>query len=308
MTFASHNVYLLTEHNERYLALLSELDLPDLTFTQDKAEATILLAAPPMAAKAMDQFPNLEWIQSIYAGVDALVPHLQDFEGVLTNVKGIFGQQISEYVLGYVIAHQRHFAHYQSEQQKAQWTPKPYTSLNEFNMVILGTGSIGTHLAQSAKALGMRVSGVNRSGIPSKHSPFDTLYHVQELTTALAGANVVVNTLPNTPDTQHILNHQTLSHLDQSLLFNVGRGAALDEHALIEAIEQGCVQHAFLDVFEQEPLHHEHPFWSHPHITVTPHIAALSFPEQAAEIFAENYARWRDGFRLLHVVEPKRGY
>jgi len=304
----THKLYLLTEDNPYYLALLEQLTLPDIEITSNKEQATILLASPPLAAKCFDKFPNVEWVQSIYAGVDALIPCLNDFSGDLTNVKGIFGQQISEYVLGYIIEHYRHFTHYHQQQVQKAWSPKPYQSLAGKKMVILGTGSIGAYLANAAKAFSIVPIGINRSGIPSKDSPFESTYHIQELATALEQADIVVNTLPNTPETLHILNSDSLSHCSDALLFNVGRGNALEEQGLLTAFESGSIRHAFLDVFEQEPLDNSHPYWRHPNITITPHIAALSFPEQVVEIFTENYQRWRDGFSLINTVDLDKGY
>lgn len=304
----THKVYLLTEDDSKYQALLEQANLPDLEITTSRQEANILLASPPMAASCIADFTRLEWIQSIYAGVDALIPALDEFSGEFTNVKGIFGQQISEYVLGYLIQYHRHFMQYAQQQRDMTWQPIPYQSLNNLNMVILGTGSIGSYLATTAKAFGIHVSGVNRSGIPAKNSPFDTTYHIQELSTALKEADVIVNTLPNTPDTHHIFNLDNLSFCNQALLFNVGRGTAVDEAALLQALDNHWLSHAYLDVFDNEPLTEEHSFWSHKSITITPHIAALSFPEQVVEIFAENYQRWRDGFSLINQVDVDKGY
>lgn len=304
----THNLYLMTEHNDQYQQLLEQAALPDLAITSDPSQATILLASPPKAAKRINEFSHIEWIQSIYAGVDALVPKLNHFEGQLTNVKGIFGQQISEYVLGYCIEHYRHFNHYRHQQGQCQWAPKPYQSLTGKKMVILGTGSIGAYLAQAVKTLAIAPIGVNRSGIPTKHSPFAATYHIQELTIALAQADIVVNTLPNTPETHHILDSESLAHCKNVLLFNVGRGNAIHQAGLLEALNNGAVEHAFVDVFEQEPLDEQHPYWQQENLTITPHIAAVSFPEQVIEIFADNYQRWRDGFSLMNVVDVNKGY
>lgn len=304
----THKVYLLTEDNNKYQQLLEQAALPELRITSSRTEATILLASPVLAAEHLDDFPNLEWIQSIYAGVDALVSKLEDFSGELTNVKGIFGQQIAEYVLGYSIEHYRHFNRYQQLQSQSQWQPVPYQSLAKKKMVILGSGSIGAHLANVAKSFAIEPIGVNRSGIPAKHSPFDATYHIQEIATVLKQADIVVNTLPNTPETENILNADSLGHCSGALLFNVGRGSAIEEDGLLKALENKSITHAYLDVFKQEPLEKNHPFWQHNAITITPHIAALSFPEQVIDIFTENYQRWRDGFGLMNVVDPNKGY
>lgn len=304
----THKIYLLTEDDQKYQQLLEQAQLTDLEITTNKSEATILLAAPPKAVGMLETFPKLEWIQSVYAGVDALIPDLTSNSIELTNVKGIFGQLIAEYVLGFTLQHYRHFQDYKANQEQQIWSPKPYSSLADKRMLILGTGSIGSYLANSAHSLGLSVSGVNSRGIPVKNAKFDAIYHIQELPAALQESDIVVNTLPDTPATQKLLNHQTLAHCHNVLLFNVGRGSTIDEQALLDAIQHQQVEHAFLDVFEVEPLEKNHPFWHNSAITVTPHIAALSFPEQVMDIFKDNYQRWRDGFRLANSVDIEKGY
>lgn len=304
----THQLYILTDQDEVYRQHIESLQLDRLEITQDKQKASIVLAAPPMAAQCLDEFPQLEWLQSAFAGIDALTaPGLrQDYE--LTNVKGIFGQQIAEYVMGYTISHYRHFNLYQQQQNQQQWRPHQYQSLNDKTMVILGTGSIGAHLSDVAASFSIRTIGINSSGIPAKRGTFTDTYHINELSEALQQADIIVNTLPNTPQTIGLLNQETFRHCHNALLFNVGRGATLNEQALLIALEQGQIQHAFLDVFTEEPLANSHPFWQHSAITVTPHIAALSFPHQVVEVFAHNYRLWRDGFQLEHRINFDKGY
>ncbi|POF60213.1 D-2-hydroxyacid dehydrogenase, partial [Vibrio vulnificus] len=134
-----------------------------------------------------------------------------------------------------------------------------------------------------------------RTGIPPNGSHFQQTYHINELAAALKQAHIVVNTLPSTEHTHHLLNQASLSHCRHALLFNVGRGDVIDNAALLLAIKHHWVEHAFLDVFEQEPLVTDHPFWGLKQITITPHIAALSFPEKVMALFAENYHRWLEG-------------
>ncbi len=304
----THKLYILTEQNDVYRKNIESLELEDLVITDVKDEASILLAAPPMAAKCLDEFPKLEWLQSAYAGIDALTaPHLrQDYE--LTNVKGIFGQQISEYVLGYAISHYRHFSNYLKQQEQHHWEQHLYQSIDTKVMLILGTGSISSHLSSVAVNFGMRVIGINTTGIPAKTGTFHETYHINELENAMKQADIIVNTLPNTVETKGLLHAKTLRYCSNVLLFNVGRGAILIEDDLIPAIENGHIEHAFLDVFISEPLKPEHPFWNHNGITVTPHIAALSFPHQVVEIFAHNYRLWRDGFQLENRIDFDKGY
>lgn len=304
----TNKVYIASKDQAEYASLINNAQLEDLVITQDKSLANIVLADPPLIVNDLPNLPKLEWLQSTFAGVDALVVSglRQDYE--LTNVKGIFGQQISEYVVGNTIEYFRHFSTYRQQQLKSQWQPHPYQSLADKSILVLGTGDIGCHVAKVCNALGMKTGGVNRTGIPAKASPFKYTFHIGEFKSAVKDADIIVSTLPSTPDTRGYLNAARLAHADNALLFSVGRGDVLVEDDLIPAIENGNIAHAFLDVFEQEPLPKSSPFWSHDKVSVTPHIAAVSFPHQVFEQFKENYLRWYDGFKLQNRVDFKKGY
>ncbi|MBY6199660.1 D-2-hydroxyacid dehydrogenase [Vibrio hangzhouensis] len=308
MTTQKHRLALVTEDNDKYRPLISAKALPELEMVDNIRDATILLAAPPKLAGELSKATQVEWVQSTYAGVDALLNSPQPKQYQLTNVKGIFGQQISEYVLGYTISYFRHFDLYKAQQAKRDWQPHFYQSLIGRRMAIFGTGAIGGHLANTVRGLGIIPVGINRTGIPPRQSKFAETYHINEAHGALEHADIIVNTLPNTPQTEGIFNEALFSRCKGALFFNVGRGKTVDSNALIAALEQGHVAHAFLDVFVNEPISQECPYWHHPNVTVTPHVAAISFPEQVVEIFAENYARWRDGFQLQNLIDFEKGY
>ncbi|MEX3071670.1 D-2-hydroxyacid dehydrogenase [Vibrio alginolyticus] len=303
-----NKIFLLSEHRDTYQTLLTGKNLPDLSITDKPNEAQIVLADPPLLSQRLDEFSQLEWVQSTFAGVNTLMSPDLRRDYTLTNVRGIFGPLIAEYVIGYSIAHYRHFNRYHQQQQDKHWQPHLYSSLQGKTMVILGTGSIGAYVGKAVQAMGLKTIGVNRTGIPTAGGEFGQTFHISELASALKQADIVVNTLPSTPDTHYLLNSETLSHLDQAILINVGRGDILEDKGLLLALKNRWVEHAILDVFEQEPLPENHPFWKLPQITITPHIAATSFPEQVAEIFTENYLRWRDGFSLSHQVDFDKGY
>ncbi|MGF1701703.1 D-2-hydroxyacid dehydrogenase [Photobacterium makurazakiensis] len=302
-----NKVLVVSRQQAIYENLLIKAQLPALELTQDPKLASIILADPPKIVSQLDQYPNLRWLQSTFAGIDALTqPGLRQ-NYALTNIKGCFGQLIAEYVIGELLEHSRHFSHYHKQQTQINWQPKPYRTIAGQTMVILGTGSIGSHLAQVAAVMGMRVIGVNRSGGTSC-TAFSTTYHLEQLAEALSQADVLVSTLPATDQTDNILNARSLSHCRNTLLFNVGRGNAICEQGLIEAINSGAIRHAIIDVFKQEPLPESHLFWRHPHITITPHIAAESFPEQVMTIFSENYTRWVAQQPLCYQIDFDRGY
>ena len=302
-----HKLMIVSRQQTAYETLLAERPIAGLTLTQQPKEATILLADPPKVAPLLDEFPALEWIQSTFAGIDALTKANLRKDYSLTNIRGCFGQLISEYVLGWAIAHQRHFNTYQSQQQANHWQPHPYTSLAGKTMVVLGTGSIGSHLARSAKALGLELIGVNRTG-QSGEPAFDTIVPLTKLNQALEKADFLISTLPATADTDDILNATSLNHCRQAVFFNVGRGNALCETGLLSALDSGAIAHAFLDVFKQEPLPQSHPFWRHPAITVTPHIAAESFPHQVMAIFRDNAQRWFSQQPMRYAIDFQQGY
>lgn len=302
-----HKLMIVSRQKAAYEALLTEQPIAGLELTQKPQEATILLADPPKVAPLLDEFPALEWIQSTFAGIDALTDKGLRQDYTLTNIRGCFGQLISEYVLGLAIAHQRHFATYQTQQRASHWQPHSYSTLAGKTMVILGTGSIGSHLARSAKALGFHLIGVNRSGTTSEPA-FDTTLPLAGLNSALKQADLVVSTLPATAGTNDILNATSLGHCHKALLFNVGRGNALCETGLLSVLDSGAIAHAFLDVFKQEPLPQSHPFWQHPAITITPHIAAESFPHQVMAILRSNAERWMKQQPLRYTIDFQHGY
>ncbi|WP_194090925.1 D-2-hydroxyacid dehydrogenase [Vibrio hibernica] len=303
-----HQLYIVAKQASIYHDFLQQQTLPNIVLTQDKSQATIVLADPPQIATQLEQFPNLTWLQSTYAGVDALIEKNLRCDYQLTNVKGIFGQLISEYVLGYSLSYFRHFALYQQQQQAKQWQIHPYQSVKDKTMVILGTGSIGHQLAKAVSALGFIAVGVNRSGQAPTQNAFHHIYPIAQLDRALAQADVVVNALPNTPQTDKLLSYSAFEHCHGALLFNIGRGYTVDDEALLAALGSGQITHAFLDVFRHEPIRNDSPFWHHPNITVTPHIAATSFPEQVWEIFTENYHLFNKQQPLKNKVDFTRGY
>ncbi len=301
-------LFILTAQNETYQKLVESYNLPSLEITPYAREAHIILAAPPLVAPIMDQCESLQWVQSVYAGIDALIKDSLRQDYLLTNVKGIFGQQISEYVLGLSIEHYRHLQLYKQQQTKANWQPHQYQTLDSKTMTIVGTGEIGTHLAKVASAFNITTQGVNTSGIPKAGSPFSRIYHIDELATAIAQSDIVVSTLPDTIKTQGIFNQQAFNKAQNVLFFNVGRGNSVNQTALLRALESKQIEHAFLDVFEREPLNEAHPYWQHPNITITPHIAALSFPEQVVKIFVDNYLHWEQGYTLHNRINFDKGY
>lgn len=187
------------------------------------------------------------------------------------------------------------------------WDAKTPPLAREREVVILGLGALGTACAHALLGLGFRVTGWSRS---AKNVEGVTCLHGDEgLAQALAAAHIAVTLLPDTPATTNIINADTLAQMPKgAFLINPGRGPLIDDDALIAALDAGQIAHATLDVFRIEPLPQEHPFWAHPHVTVTPHIAADTRAVTASEVVVENIRRGETGEPFINLVDRELGY
>ncbi|MHA6999831.1 D-2-hydroxyacid dehydrogenase [Aeromonas schubertii] len=313
---SQRTLLLLSQDNAHYERLLKGANLPHLRILRADSEAQaqahiaevhILMAEPARAKPLLPQARKLTWLQSTYAGVDTLLEPSARRDYQLTNVCGIFGPLMSEYVFGHLLALTRQIAHYRELQRQKVWQSRPYESLHGKTLLILGTGSIGQHLAQTGQHFGMRVLGVSRSG--RERPGFAQVYQLPALNKLLPQADVIVSVLPATRETRHIFNAERFAHCKPSaILFNVGRGSAVDSGALLTALRTGKLGYGVLDVFEQEPLGTDSPLWNQPNLIITPHNSAYSFPEDVAQIFVRNYIRFIEGQPLEGKIDFDRGY
>jgi len=212
-----------------------------------------------------------------------------------------------EYVTGHVLRHHlgldRHII-----RQDGVWRHELVPPLaTERPVAMLGLGALGRACAEALRALGFPLLGWSRA--PKDLPGIDCHSGEDGLATVLARAQIVVTLLPQTPGTTGLLDARRLALLPRgACLVNPGRGPLIDDDALLAALDSGQVGHATLDVFRTEPLPPEHPFWAHPGVTVTPHIAAETRAETAAPVVAANIRRAEDGAPLLHRVDRTRGY
>ncbi|WP_133405521.1 D-2-hydroxyacid dehydrogenase [Parashewanella tropica] len=307
----TNKLLLLTVENQAYINELSQYDLPDLEVVDDAPhqirQTNIWVADPPLATPLISVAKQLQWLQSTYAGVDALIPTFNRSNYQLTNVQGTFGPLMSEYVFGYLLSIYRNHQHYTDSQSKQIWSPVIDDGIAGKRLLIIGAGSIGQHLASTAQHFGMKVIGVNQSGQDRPH--FDSTIPLTELESELVLADVVVSVLPKTPQTKNLLNETRLSLLkSNAILFNIGRGDAVDIDALAQQLMGQPKQKAILDVFPQEPLLASHPLWQLENAIITPHVAAPSSPKDVIKVFAENYLRWIEGKPLNYSIDFEKGY
>jgi phosphoglycerate dehydrogenase-like enzyme len=266
----------------------------------------IVLGEPGLLAGDRPVLPDLRWVQSTWAGVAPLLRLARDGV-VVTGVKGVFGEQMAEYVLGHLLSRELRVLERDRWQRRRQWNPSPSGRLAGKTLGVLGTGDIGREVARRAQALDLRIVGCNRSG--RVRDPFATVYPVARLHEFLAGLDYLVVLLPRTPETDRLLDGRALACLPaHAVLVNAGRGTCIDEAALLVALREERLAGAVLDVFETEPLPADHPLWTAPNTLITAHVAALSEPRQIVRLFLENHRRFCAGESLQHRLDPVRGY
>ncbi len=307
---------ILSRHADNYRRLLETADLPELEIVtaMDTTEAEavgldceIVLGEPKLVQPILMKLNNLRWAQSMYAGVEQFLDPSLRRDYVLTNARNVFGGLMSEYVFGYLLNHERRIFERYRAQREHRWDSSTTGMLRGKTIGLLGVGSIGAVIAKTAKHFEMTVHGYTRSS--EDCSDVDAYYHGNDLLAFANNLDYLVSVLPNTSETHRIVDASLLGALPPRAIFiNVGRGGAVDESALIGALESKQIAGAVLDVFDQEPLPKEHPFWSAPNLLMTFHTSAPSLPEDIVRIFRENYLRYLRGEELKYKVVFERGY
>jgi len=304
-----HNLLILSRHADSYRRLIEAARLAELGIVDGNPSAAVdvVLGEPSLIRGALPQLPALKWVQSTWAGVEPLLDPTLRRDYVLTNARGVFGGLMSEYVFGYLIAHERLIFERHAAQQAGRWDPTPPGTLRGKLLGLLGVGSIGAALARTAKHFGMRVKGYTRAseGCPD----VDAYFHGDAIEAFAADLDYLVGVMPNTAATRHLVDTTLLAALPARAVFvNPGRGTVVDETALAAALREGRLAGAVLDVFQQEPLPPDHVFWRTPNVIITSHTAALSVPTDIAPVFIDNYRRWAAGEPLKYQVDFARGY
>ncbi|WP_137289429.1 D-2-hydroxyacid dehydrogenase [Natronorubrum halophilum] len=254
-----------------------------------------------------EAFLGLDWVHSIQAGVDRFP--FDDFEAngvVLTNSTGIHDRTVGETVAGYLLAFSRRLHDHVADQQQRRWDRPEWDeafTLPGTTACIVGTGTLGRGAAETLGALGVRVTGVRRSGDPVPG--FEEIHPNDELLEAIADAEFVIVTVPLTDETHHLFDAEAFAAMrDDAYFVNVARGPVVDEAAVIEALESNAIRGAALDVFEEEPLPEDSPLWEMDEVIVTPHCAAYTrdYFRDVGEIVLENADRLADGDALTNRV------
>ncbi len=292
---------------DEYKQMIESAHLPELGLTTNPKECDIALGEPKLIKDTLPLLTSLWWVQSVYAGVEPLVDSTQRHDYILTNARGVFGELMSEYVFGYLLFLEKKIFERMHTQQARQWQRSESGVLRGKTIGLLGVGSIGAHLAGTAKGFEMNVRGFTRESETSNQ--VDKYYHGKDLLKFADGLDYLVSVLPRTKDTNQIVDADLLNALPPHAVFvNVGRGNAVDESALVQALKEGKLAAAVLDVFEKEPVSEDHPFWTTPNLYMTFHTSAISYPEDLVKLFAENYQLYLEGKPLKYMVDFEKGY
>ncbi|MFC3086505.1 NAD(P)-dependent oxidoreductase [Tabrizicola soli] len=291
------------EYQEPLPRALAEAGIDARLVTKAAPEAVdYIVYAPSSPLQDFTPYTRTKAVLNLWAGVERIVGNPTLTQPLCRMVDPGLTEGMVEWVTGHTLRHHlgmdRHIVN-----PGHVWDPACPPLARERGVTILGMGALGAACAAALRALNFPVTGWSRTAKPG------CLHGEEGLREALARAEILVTLLPKTPETENLLNGRTLAMLPRgAVILNPGRGALIDDAALIAALDAGQVGHATLDVFRIEPLPQDHPFWSHPGVTVTPHIAADTRASTAAHVIAENIRRGEAGEPFLHLVDRTRGY
>ncbi|HHL42156.1 MAG TPA: glyoxylate/hydroxypyruvate reductase A [Hellea balneolensis] len=273
---------------------------------EDPAGVDYIIYAPGGPVSDFTPFIHAKAVLSLWAGVEAITNN----ETLTMPLTRMVDEGLSEGMTEWVVSHVLRYHLGMDDQimrQDGQWQQNIPPLARDRKIAILGMGALGKACAQALAALNFQVSGWSRT---AKNVDGVTCRHGEDgLTDILGCANIVVLLLPLTPQTENLINGARLALLPKgAMIINPGRGALIDDAALLSAFDSGHISHATLDVFRTEPLPETHVFWAHPNITVTPHIASATRPSSAARMIAQNIKRNESGLPMLHMVDRQTGY
>jgi len=264
-----------------------------------------------------DLSPRLKWVQTSSAGVGQMVRRLGVAESglLVTTASGVHAEPLTEFVFAILLFHEKRFAKLQSLQRKKTWDRFCGGELTGKTIAIIGPGRIGREIARIAHAFGMTVHAMPRTYRPDRAAELgvDAVFPGERLHELLAGADYVVLCTPHTPETEGLIGREEIAAMKPGVvLINIARGIVIDEEAMIEALRDGKIAFAGLDVFRTEPLPADSPLWELPNVLINPHSASTAYSEnrKVTDIFCRNLALYLDGriAEMSPVLDKQRLY
>lgn len=307
---------LIAEHDHAIYARLLRQALPELEvltsgdsaeLARQAADCPVWLGQPDLLATLLRQGHQPQWLQSNWAGITPLLADGLRRDYRLTRAVGIFGQVMAEYVLTYILGHEREVLARLVSQVERKWDNRSGQSLVGRKVLIVGTGDIGQSVAQFLRPFGVELYGIASSA--REQAPFVEVGALADLPRLVGEVDYVVNLLPNTEHTHDIYDGALFKQFKPTGLFiNAGRGVAVVDADLVEALKEGHLAGAVIDVCRQEPLPQRHPFWTAWGLLLTGHSSAPTSPALMVDLFVQNLKAYEAGEALRGEVDFSRGY
>lgn len=292
------------EYRDTLPLALAEAGIANATLVTEAAPEKVdyIVYAPASPLQDFTPYSRTKAVLNLWAGVERITGNPTLTQPLTRMVDPGLTEGMVEWVTGHTLRHHlgmdRHIVN-----PGHAWDPTCPPLARERPVAMLGMGALGSACAVALRALNFPVTGWSRSEKPG------CLHGESGLRRALSTAQIVITLLPKTPETENLLNADRLALLPKgAVILNPGRGPLIDDAALLAALDAGHIGHATLDVFRVEPLPADHPYWTHPRVTVTPHIAADTRAITASKVIAENIRRGEAGEPFLHLVDRARGY
>lgn len=280
----------------------------------ETADAILYCMGPGLPLKTVwDMAPRVQWVHSLSAGLESILfPALAESTVPMTNGRGVFKESLGEFVVGAILYFAKDFRRMVRNQQEGRWEQFDVEMVSGKTLGVIGYGEIGRAAAVRARALGMKIHVIRRRPQLSGDDPVvDQNYLVNERAQLMAEADYLLVAAPLTTETRGMVGEKELRNMKSSaVLINVGRGPVIDEAALIQALRDGTIKGAALDVFDKEPLPAGHPFWEMSNVLLSPHCAdhTATWTDEAMQFFLENLERFQSGKPLQNIVDKLSGY
>ncbi len=307
-----HNILIAGEYQKEFETYFPNMEQKEFRFLPIEAitENDLDWADAYVGFKPCGNFqiPKVKWVHSFNAGVNNYleIEGWKENQTLLTRTICSFGERISEYCLSFLLKNLQYHEQFQEQQRHKKWIQRTPKLLKDVTIIIFGTGAIGQEVAKTFSHFGSTVIGVSESGKQKEY--FHNIVPISSVSSVLREANWIISTLPLTEHTKQLFNEKLFSQLESVGFINVGRGATVDEKALITALDSGYIHTAILDVLEIEPLPEESTLWLRKDVTITPHISAVTELDEAITCFAQTLQAIESNLPLPNSVDFDKGY